>query len=227
MKTFTLILTGAVLLGCAAATQAAETYHQEITVNRAIPDGDGSGLASVLNVSLAESWIEAGSLTASLNISGTGNGDLYAYLTHGSSFAVLLNRTGVSASDRVGYGGSGLGVTFSDSAANGNIHFYQTVTVPPAGTLLSGAWMPDGRYVSPYAVIGTEPATATLSSFNNSDPNGEWVLYVADVNGGDLHQFNSWSLDFETLAVPEPGCLMLLAGLAACGWVIRGRKLGC
>lgn len=222
MKFVTRFWGGVWLLGCVLSSQAAFDLHVDVPVGQAIPDGDPGGMASVVNISVPCNQIVPGSLTVNLNITGTYSGDLYAYLVHGSGFAVLLNRVGVSATDSLGYGDSGLNVQFSDGAANGNIHFYQQVTAPAAGSQLTGAWAPDGRAASPFAVTGREAATATLSSFNGIDPNGEWVLYVADVSGGDLHSLVSWSLEME--AVPEAEWYGLWAGLLilASG---AGRKL--
>jgi len=222
MKTIKQIIsTMALLAGCVAANAAIE-YQGAVTVNQLIPDGSASGLASTINVSLPGGQIVAGSLSVTLNVSGTYNGDLYAYLTHGSGFAVLLNRVGSSATDGLGYGDSGLNVQFSDSAANGNIHTYQQVTTPAAGSQLGGTWAPDGRNVSPYTVNGTETPTATLSSFDGTDPNGAWTLFVADASGGDLNTLVSWGMEMS--AVPEPASFGVASGLIALAFAIR-RKL--
>ena len=95
------------------------------SVNQLIPDGDSSGLASTVNISGQTGSVA--DVTVNLDINGFWNGDLYAYLVHGNGFAVLLNRVGSTSSDIYGYGDSGMNVTFSDNAANGNIHYYQNI----------------------------------------------------------------------------------------------------
>ena len=43
-------------------------------------------------------------------------------------------------------------------------------------------------------VLDTDAGTAYLSSFNGLDPNGEWILFIADMAGGDLSTLDSWGL---------------------------------
>jgi subtilisin-like proprotein convertase family protein len=164
-----------------------------------IPDGGLAGVASQANVSGIGNGI--GDLLLTLDISGTYNGDLYAYLSHNGNSVVLLNRVGNSPTDSLGYDDHGIRVTFQDGAPN--IHNYRDTLGNPAGTLapLTGTWGPDGRRLSPFNVNGTETPTTALSSFLGSDLNGDWTLFVADVDGGDLNTLNSWSLEF--VAVPE------------------------
>jgi subtilisin-like proprotein convertase family protein len=207
------------LLLTAAMSQAQTVVNQ--TVNQLIPEGTPTGLASTIPISG-----DAGSIvniSVNLDITGTWNGDLYAYLVHSDSatgqtgFAVLLNRVGSTPTDIFGYGDSGMNVTFSDNAANGNIHYYQQVTVPAPGTQLTGAWAPDGRNVSPYTVTGTETPTALLSSFDGLSADGNWTLFVADVTEGNLSYLTSWGLDITTTSVPDVSSSLLLLLLALAG----------
>src|ERR1039457_526400 len=73
-----------------------------------IPDNDATGVAYALNFGATALTIS--DVKISLNISGGWNGDLYAYLAHGSDYVVLLNRVGASTSGADGYGTSGLNV---------------------------------------------------------------------------------------------------------------------
>ena len=182
------------------------------TVNQLIPDGSPTGLSSSIILSGYDTTVA--NITVNLDITGTWNGDLYAYLQSGSGFAVLLNRVGSTPTDIYGYGDSGMNVTFSDSAANGNIHYYQLVAVPPTGDQLTGTWSPDGRNVSPYSVTGTETPTASLSSFNGLNIDGKWTLFVADVSGGNLNTLTSWQVDITPAPAPEPTslCYMVAGG---------------
>ena len=199
-------------------------------LNQAIPDGDPAGLASTIHISGESGW--ANSLQVDLNISGTYNGDLYAYLVHDGGFSVLLNRVGRTSNNDLGYGDGGLNVTFADGAANGDIHNYRTTLFGNASTTLSGPltgiWSPDGRQGSPFGVTDADARSALLSSFDGLDPNGDWTLFVADLSGGDLHQLNSWGLEVNApiAAVPESGnaALLLMLGLAVVLLAARCRK---
>lgn len=195
----------------------AVTETHNFSPNSPIPDGNPSGLANTQMP--ATNIVSLTSVVISVSISGTPdtdprafNGDLYAYLTHGSGFSVLLNRVGRTAQTgpaSFGYGDNGLNVTFSDSAAN-DIHLYQNVMAPPAGTPLTGTWQPDARSADPDMVLGTSPRSAFLSSFNLLDARGAWTLFVADLSSGEEHTLNTWTLEL-TGAVPEPGSIALLS----------------
>ena len=182
------------------------------SVNSPIPDNDASGLSST--VTFASPQINAvQTMNVTLNITGGFNGDLYAYLTHGSGFAVLLNRVGKTGANGLGYADGGFNVTLGDAASNGDIHSYQ-LTVNPGGAALSGTWAPDARNIDPAVSLDTSPRTAFLNSFNGIDPNGSWTLFVADVSAGGVSTLNSWGL--QVIGVPEPSVpfLTTVGGLA-------------
>ena len=67
-------------------------------LGQVIPDNDHSGVAFALN--FGDAGLNISDLKVSLNISGGWNGDLYAYLSHGSDYTVLLNRVGGRAQRR-------------------------------------------------------------------------------------------------------------------------------
>ena len=210
-------LLGAILT--LAWTYCVQANPIEIQVNQPIPDGDLSGLTSSINLSGLSGPI--GAVRLDLNISGTYNGDLYAYLVHDGGFSVLLNRVGRTGNNDLGYGDGGINVTFADGAANGDIHNYRSSLFGNASTALSGpltgTWSPDGRQSSPFGVTDADARTALLSSFDGLDPNGDWTLFIADLSGGDLHQLNSWGLELNApiAAVPESGNTALLLLMAA------------
>jgi hypothetical protein len=188
-----------------------------------IPDGDLSGVASTLNVVAGDVGGAPApgivDLNITLNLLGGWNGDLYAYLSHGGAVAVLLNRPGRTAGNPAGYSDSGFdAVTLDDAAAN-EVHLYGDVSLPiPAGS----TWKPDGRAVNPLSVLDTDPrVTSPLAVFNGMDPTGEWVLFVADVAGGDQAKLESWSLSIE---VPEPGSMGLLLFAFAGACAMRRRR---
>ena len=174
----------------------------------AIADGNASGASDVRTLNSAITAIE--SLTVSLDISGEFNGDLYAYLRHDSGFSVLLNRPGRSAETPSGYGDSGLTITLSDSALNGDIHNYRDVITPTAGSALTGVWQPDSRNVDPSVVLDSSARTAPLSGFAGLNASGDWTLFVADLQSGGTSTLNSWSM--EIVPVPEPHGYALVVG---------------
>lgn len=80
-----------------------------------------------------------------------------------------------------------------------NIH---RVSAPVSG----GAYQPDGRDISLLSPAGLFAAAGTVSfgsAFGSSNPNGMWMLFVADLSGGGGQAvLQGWSLDIT--AVPEP-----------------------
>lgn len=193
-----------------------------------VPEVPAAGLALNETLSAAQISGPIASLTVTLNISGAGtsgayNGDLYAYLKHGTGFAVLLNRPGKTALDPWGYGDNGLAVTFDDSGAADDIHTYQvTLGGPPAGAL-TGTWASDGRNVDPSAVLDTDPRSATLGSFLGLEASGTWTLYLSDLDGGATAQIDSWALNLNTRVIPEPGTWALASGLGLLGFALWRR----
>lgn len=125
--------------------QTIETYT--FTTNRLVPDGNAAGLSDVRNINSAIAHIT--SLSVNFKLTGEFNGDLYVYLRHSTGYTVLLNRPGKTSGNAAGYADSGFDVTFQDGAANGNVHLYQNVTTPAAGSPLTGVWQPDGRTDDP------------------------------------------------------------------------------
>jgi subtilisin-like proprotein convertase family protein len=211
----------AVLLCTAGAVVGQTSLTNTFTVNQAIPDGNPSGLSDTrtLDFSSVPQFSSLVDLTVSLNISGGFNGDYYGYLVHGSGFAVLLNRSGRTSGNSVGYADSGFNITLSGSSAN-DIHNYQGVS-NPGGGLLSGTWAPDGRNIDPALALDTTGRTALLSSFAGTDPSGQWTLFLADLDYGEQGQLNSWSL--VVTAVPEPSSLGL--ALLGIGGMLGLRRL--
>jgi hypothetical protein len=171
--------------------QVVETYA--FTTNRVLPDGDAAGLMEVRNLNSAIANIA--SVKVKLHVVGEYNGDLYAYLRHGSGFTVLLNRVGRSSANSFGYSDNGIDVTFQAGAANGDIHLYQNVATPTAGSPLTGLWEPDGRTADPSTVANETARTATLASFNGLNAAGDWTLYLADIDSGGTNMLASWELE--------------------------------
>lgn len=206
--------------GVASAQLSTNSYT--FGASQTVPDGNPVGLAFTTNViGLAGSISD---ITLSLNVAGGFNGDLYAYLAGpNGQLAVLLNRVGVSGSSAFGYSDTGLNITFSDSAPNGNIHTYQTVG-GYAGLLSGGTWAPDGRNIDPLSagsVFTGAATTSDFSLFNAADPNGYWTLFIADLSGGGTAIFNTATLNIIT--VPEPSSIALI-GAAVAGLLAFRRR---
>ena len=184
-------------------------------LNTAVPDGNVNGLQSTLTFNDAY-FDNVLDVNVRLNISGGYNGDLYAYLTHGSGISILLNRTGRTGANSFGYGDAGFNITLDDAAAT-DIHNYGG----NGGAQLTGTWQPDARNVNPATVLTTDARTAFLNAFNGLDANGGWTLFIADVSGGDVSTLVSWELDIT--AVPEPTTVALgfLGGVLALGGGLR------
>jgi len=175
-------------------------------VGTGIPDNDATGLASTRTFSTP--IVALSDLNVTLNISGTFNGDLYAYLTHSNGFTVLLNRVGRRAADSLGYSDDGFDIRFDDEAASTNVHVYRLHLNGDHNTAISGAltnsWRPDGRTNDPGVVVDTDTPATSLASFDGLNPNGNWTLFVADLSGGDISTLVSWGLEatgFEPPAV--------------------------
>ena len=172
-----------------------------------IPDGDKSGLVNVQTISTPITNLTG--LRVSLKVNGTWTGDLYCFLAHGTGHSVLLNRLGRAEASNLGYNDLGLDLIFDDAATNGDIHVYRLQLsgnpgTPTAGPV-TGSWAPDARVTSPSNVLDTDARSAFLSSFNGMDPNGEWVLFVADMEAGDIHFLESWGLEITgDIAPSEP-----------------------
>lgn len=204
-------------LGLAPARALVET-HNFNALNLDIPDGDPVGLATVQNFATAISVIT--NVNLSFHLTGTPdaaprafNGDLYAYVTHGSGISVLLNRVGRTAASPFGYDDNGFNMVFDDATANGDVHLYRTVAAPVPGTPLTGLWRPDGRTTDPNAVLETDPRSAFLGSLNGAGAAGDWTLFVADLSTGEQQRLSDWSLTL-TGTVPEPGVgALVLAGV--------------
>jgi hypothetical protein len=204
MKKATFVI-AVLLLALARLAQAdfVYTFNTGFANGGVIPDGSLTGWSSTETIS-QPGWSAIQNLTVSLNLTGYPaagdgwNGDLYAYLVSSSGgFAVLLNRVGVTTGNSVGYGASGMDVTFSDAALQ-NI---QNVPVPA----INGTYRPSGLNISPLSSPATFAITSPstpLSSFDGVNMNGTWTLFIADVSPGDMEQVTSWGLDIA--AVPEP-----------------------
>ena len=186
----------AMLLGLGVA-QGTLTYTETYSgPSIAIPAGNPAGVSVVEPVSNIPAGETVLGISVGLNISGGYNGSLYAYLVApNGTLVMLLDRPGVTGGNPFGYGGSGLNVTLSDTAA-GSIQ----TTPETAGAMFSGTYQ----------------AAGTLGNINGSAADGTWTLFFADeAAGGGQPTLTGFSLDIT--AVPEPVgmALVVFLGLAA------------
>lgn len=171
-----------------------------------IPDNAVTGWADVINATGFTSACAVVEVKVNLNFSGGYNGDLYAYLLHGSQKAVLLNRVGRTAADPYGYEESGMSVQLADSAAGKDIHRYKVI----GGSITNGAqWQPDGRNTPPASARDTDNRTSMLAVFTNAAPEGDWTLFVSDMDGGFQSRLTSWGLELAVNQLPTPGAPVL------------------
>ena len=193
-----------------AAPAAIVTETFSFTGVGAIPDGGLGGISQ--SETISSSILRLTEVEVDLTLSGSFNGDIYAYLAFRSNLAVLLNRPGVTDINSVGYGNDGFDVTFRDDLLSGNdIHLYQTVQTPAPGNPLTGTWQPDARNTNPLTVLDTDSRTAFLNVFNGENPNTEdWTLFVADTSSGESHSLDAWSVRLTGDTVPEPDNLLLV-----------------
>ena len=218
MKHFKYLLALGLLL---SFTTHAGLYSSGALSGGIIPDGDPSGRVNTYTFSDIYDY-NITDVVVTLNVSGGYNGNLYAYLTHGSGTAVLLNRVGVGASDPLGASGSGLTTLILSSSVANNIHFN-------LGGGTTGTYAPDGRTIDPLsaaAAFDTASTTADFSSFNGTSPNGTWTLYFADAVGDSVSpNLTSWSLD--VTAVPEPVTVALgiFGGISLLVIVVRNPRV--
>jgi subtilisin-like proprotein convertase family protein len=204
------------MLAGAAANAGLYTYDQ--TVNAAIPDANPNGMYSTITVS-GLTGLTVADVNVVLNVSGTCNGDLYAYLSHGNSgSAVLLNRVGRTSANPFGYGDLGFSITLDDQASR-DIHSSSSI-----GSVVTGTYQPDARNVDPLVAFDTSARTAMLDSLNHANPNGAWTLFFADAASGEQSTLNGWSL--QITAVPEPinQAMMVFGVLFFAGLLWRHRR---
>lgn len=215
------------LLFTAGSASAALWTASDNVVN-AIPDGSSSGLARSLTINAGGQAVTG--VEVRLNISATSGGsaflgDLYVYLTNGTSLAVLANRPGRRAGAAGGYGDDqSFNVLFS-VLGTADFHDYRLNTTGSNLLALTGpltgTWQPDGRPADPGSVLDTSPRNAGLGVFNGSIADGTWSLFAADLSSGATHQLNSWTLNITT--IPEPATVTL-AGAAALLGLRRRRR---
>lgn len=222
MKT-KLFLLGLLVWSVGAMAQEIATNNFSLSPSAAIPDGSPVGLMEQFNVTGLAGGVT--NVQVSLDIMGGFNGDLYAYLAGPQGqLAVLLNRPGITASNPFGYGNGGFDITL-DGLTTANIHGYgSSYGVNGSGQVL-GTWGADGRAINPQSagsVFDGAATSANLGVFQNTNPNGVWTLFIADLSaGGGTASLNNVVLSIMT--VPEPNAPAIFGGAMAM-WLLLKRN---
>jgi hypothetical protein len=176
-------------------TSGGGVYTATASPNQIIPDNSDVGAGYSLN--FGTSGLNISGISVSFNISGGYDGNIYAYLSQGSTEVVLLDHIMGAANS------SGFNVTLIEGTGNS----IQTAT-GTAGQPLTGT---------------SFTADQNLNSFNNTDPNGSWTLFFADEGPGDAPTLNSFNVTLD--AVPEPVNVALGIFGGMMGVVVLGKKL--
>jgi subtilisin-like proprotein convertase family protein len=197
-------------------TSGGEIYTADASgLGQLIPDNNPSSVAYALN--FEATGLTISDIKISLDISGGWNGDLYAYLSHGSDYAVLLNRVGATTSGADGYGTSGLDILLEPVMTHPGIADIHTVPNPSSPPV---AYAADGR------VAYTDSSRPqTLDGFLDGDPGGSWTLFFADRAAGNASTLNSWQVDL--IVIPEPGNMAMgcLAGVFLIATLVRSWRV--
>ena len=205
MKLLPIFLCGLLAIGPARAAVTATTFDLSWTGSLAVPDNDATGASRTLAFHAPE-WDSIQVVTVELRFQGGWNGDLFAYLVHNGTLAILLNRPGRTTLDEFGSGSTSLLALLRDDAA-ADVH----TALPDSGPA-TGTWQPDGRYIDPSLALDTTPRTHLLSGFTGMNPNGDWTLFVADQGAGDTATLTGWTLSITAVPEPSAAVLALLSG---------------
>ncbi len=162
------------------------------SLGQVVPDNTLAGVGYSINFGPAGLTISDISIT--LNLTGGYNGDLYAYLTHGSQTAVLFNQISGSA-------GSGSGFT-------------SVRLIEGAGGTIQTASGTAGQALA----AGDYTAQNNLNVFNNTVATGTWTLFIADMSPGDTSTLVSWGLDITVVPEPVTRALLIFAALGGGFW---------
>ena len=209
----------ATVLGSLQSSAQGVTLFQlgETGVSYDIPDNDGSGIARTVTGSGLPTTTPF-TLLISLTVEGTGvgafNGDYYAYLLHstpgGASTAttILLNRVGRDSTQLSGYGDNGFSLSLRDSAST-DVHLYHMLTGTSPTAPITGTYQPDGRTADPLSVLDSSPRSSVLASIETMNPNGQWTIFIADMESGGTGRLTSWQISaLDASAVPETSTVL-------------------
>lgn len=167
---------------------------------------------------------------AQLTVSGLGNNLTGLTVALGNFEHTLTRDIGIVLQSPAGQNVMLVGRIGGDTGGPINVSFDDASPNPaPSGSWTHGLVYRPGELTFPPITFSdagahAEPTTwtTTLSSFNGSNPNGVWKLFVQDFAGGDEGSIGSWSIT--ATAVPEPQTYGLVAAAALGGFAIVRRR---
>jgi subtilisin-like proprotein convertase family protein len=162
-------------------TTVAASMQSCSTPNMPIPDNTPAGVTDSLAVAAGGSILD---LNVAISATHTWVGDLIFTLEHvdtGTSL-VLIDRPGRTTAG-FGCGGDNISVTLDDEATLS----IETDCSDPQAYLPGGSYRPNNP----------------LSSLDNEDINGEWLLTVSDNAGQDTGGLSRWCLQTTLPAAPS------------------------
>lgn len=186
---------GATALGTAIFTYTLGTSSASFTSTNLITINDyapATPYPATINVNGINGLVTKVTATL-LNVSHTSPSDIDAVLVSptGQGLLLMANTGGGNAI-------AGVNLTFDEAATNRLPQFGQIVS----GTFQPTAYFPVTAFPPP---APPAPYATNLASFNGSNPNGNWLLYVIDDTPLDAGAVsNGWSLSFTT-AQPVAG----------------------
>ncbi len=147
-----------------------------------IPDGSCNPVASQINVTGYNGFINTANISVKVNINHTWVGDVIFFLEASNGARTLLSYRG--GNDANNSGDNFVNTIFSDAGST---------IVLPGGAPYTGTYKPHGLVYTGcgWSTLNTSFAGIGGGSIN---PNGAWVLYALDVVGGDVGTIQNWSL---------------------------------
>jgi hypothetical protein len=154
-----------------------------------------------------------------LTLSSAWTGDLYAYLVSDTGFCVLLDQVGTGP---FGSGAGNLTIRLADDHFGAHDGFtggadFDNIHTYAGGTTTLTTWNPDNNNGG----LTLNSGSGSLSSFTAA--NGTWMLFIADLSGGDVTTVGNWGLQMDIVAVPEVESWVAAAFAGAFGafWLSR------
>lgn len=170
-------------------------------VQQSLPGAIPGGVVSTVNVPSA---VVVGEVEVGLTINTLDIGRLVSTLEHGTEFAALINRVGMTERGSVGLTKDNLELTLDDDAPVADDAHLE----PALGTIeFWGLHQPDGRGEFIGDGISTDDRDNMLFALEGLNSSGAWQLYAADfrVQGASAARsiFRRWEATVRSPGAPE------------------------